>query len=326
VLTILAIGLGLFGSCVSGNGRNDQIVDGLRILGVRSEVKGDADLADADIGDTVILSALVVPPKDVAAVTVTWLACLRADAQTAVPCTDQGVLRDPLSLIGMSGVLTLGTGVNVEAIIPEEARSLVEAVLARADTQTAAECALFVETPLIVVAQASDGTVVTASKTLRLSPYHTLRASSDPMYHYLPNTNPAIDALVLNPTGRDACGGPSAVVACAQDSDCAGTGCVNGACVFPDGNQIVCGHIPDTGELVARCGLDGVVESKPEQLSVSWYATGGSVGGIASATGTAADLASQTFLSFTRPSGPFTLWGVARDGRAGEAWIAQDFQ
>ena len=29
---------------------------------------------------------------------------------------------------------------------------------------------------------------------------------------------------------------------------------------------------------------------------------------------------------FTRPPGPFTLYGVVRDGRDGENWIAQDFQ
>jgi hypothetical protein len=310
--TALTVGLGfslaLTASCVSGNGRSDQIVDGLRILGVRSEVKGEPGLADADIGDTVIFSALVIPPPN-ETLTVTWLACLRANPQTAVPCTDDGVLREPLSLIGMPGVLSLGTGLSVEAIVPEEARALLDGVLARADAQPSAQCALYVETPLIVIAQASGGAVVTASKTLRLAPYHTLRTSSDPMFHYLPNINPVVDALALNPPGRDACSGDAVDIA------------------FPEGTQVVCGHIPDTGELVARCGLDGVIESKPEQVSISWYATGGSVGGAPSAgRGMADDVAARTFMTFSRPSGSFTLWGVAHDGRAGESWIARDFQ
>jgi hypothetical protein len=309
---VLAVGLfcgvALTASCVSGNGRSDQIVDGLRILGVRSEVKGEADLADADIGDTVILSALVIPPAN-ETVTVTWLACLRASPETVVPCTDDGVLRQPLSLIGMSGVLSLGTGISVEAVVPEQARPFLDAVLARADAQVSAECALYVETPLIVIAQASGGGVVTASKTLRLTPYHTLRTASDPMYHYLANINPSIDALFLNPSGRDACTGTAVDVG------------------FPGGPQVVCGHIPDTGELVARCGLNGVIESKPEEVSISWYASGGSVGGPpAAGRGAADDLAARTFMTFSRPSGSFTLWGVAHDGRAGESWIAQDFQ
>jgi hypothetical protein len=42
--------------------------------------------------------------------------------------------------------------------------------------------------------------------------------------------------------------------------------------------------------------------------------------------GATGDTASLTYTGFTRPAGPFTLFGVVRDGRDGEAWIAQDFQ
>jgi hypothetical protein len=316
-------------SCVSGFDRNDQIVTNLRILGVRGEVEGSNDLADADVGDTVDLSALLAYPPATGTVTVTWLTCIPLPNRTTTPCTDEGLLRDPPSLIGMPGVLTLGTGPSIQVVVPDEVQPLLDATLALADQQASAECSLFIELPLIVIAQASDHEVFTTSKSLRLSPYHQIEGSSDPNYQYQPNLNPSIDALFLDPPARDTCAGQPVAQTCLTAADCGGAACTDGVCPFPDGPQSVCAHIPDTGELVTRCGLDGPIDMKPEQPTVTWYATAGSIGGFSSPRGTGggSDLASRTYTNFARPpDGPFTLYAVVRDGRNGEAWFTQDFQ
>ena len=73
--------------------------------------------------------------------------------------------------------------------------------------------------------------------------------------------------------------------------------------------------------------MDGVDGSEKEYPSITWYETAGSQGDIANSnTAGTPDLVSRTFQTFMRPPGPFTLYGVIRDGRDGENWIAQDFQ
>ena len=73
--------------------------------------------------------------------------------------------------------------------------------------------------------------------------------------------------------------------------------------------------------------MDGVDGSEMEYPTITWYATGGGQATIANAnTAGTPDLASRTFELYTRPPGPFTLYGVVRDGRDGENWIAQAFQ
>ena len=105
---------------------------------------------------------------------------------------------------------------------------------------------------------------------------------------------------------------------------------------FPAGNQTICGKIPDPNPDPATdtdiqtyyyCGLDGVDGSEMEYPTITWYATGGGQASISNSnTAGTPDLASRTFELYTRPPGPFTLYGVVRDGRDGENWIAQAFQ
>jgi hypothetical protein len=334
----------LLAACESGFDRNDQIVNSVRILGVRAHVLSDDgfDWADAQVGDTVQLSALVTNPADVPSVTVTWLACLPTGQLT--PCADEGVLRDPTALIPMAsdptkGVILLGLGDSIDYTIPAEAQPLLDAVVARADQNPQAQCSLFVEFPLIVIAQGSDGEVFTATKNVRLSPWSQIGPdASDPaLRYYIRNQNPTVTAFDLDPPDMSACGGQALTVSCRTEGDCAaGTMCIGGFCTpqaFPDGLQTVC---PVTGQSQSYydCGLGGPELDTPddgpnvaEQPSATWYTTAGSISGLSRPNGgTGSNAASRTYTDFTRAAGSFTLYGVVRDGRDGEAWIAQDFQ
>lgn len=331
------------GACESGFERNDQIVNSLRILGARDSVidSDPIDWADAKDGDTIELSALVANPGGASSVIVTWLACVPG-ATSVSPCLDEGVLRDPTMLIALSndptttGVLLLGRGETIQYTIPSDIGStLLAPLIANADSHPNAQCAVYIEVPLVIIAQ-GDGEVFTATKNLRLSPWdQTGPDATDPaLQHYIRNANPTIDQLVI-PTDRSECAGQTLTHTCDATNPCddLGTTCNNGWCVptapFPDGQQIVCGDVPPAdAESYWTCGLDGPLYNPTEQPHITWYMTAGVLGDVASAntSGGDDDLASRTFTGFTRPAGPFTLYGVIRDGRDGEAWVAQDFQ
>jgi hypothetical protein len=329
--------------CESGFDRNDQIVNNLRILGATAHIdSGDGvDWADAEVGDTVTLSALVANPTGIPTVTVTWLTCLPSLNDALTPCANEQVLRTPTDLIAMaadpaSGVIQLGVGETIQYTVPQEVQPLLDQLVARADQNVNAECALYIEAPLIIIAQGSDRSVVTALKNLRLSPWsQTGPGASDPaLQHYIRNANPAIAELDI-PSDLSACAGQTLVRACQTAADCdPGATCSpDGWCPpapFPSGNQTVCAQLPVTpteAQTYYYCGLDGVDGSEMEYPSITWYETAGSQGGIANKnTAGTPDLTSRTFQTFTRPPGPFTLYGVVRDGRDGENWIAQDFQ
>jgi hypothetical protein len=336
---LLALGLS---ACVSGFDRNDQLVNGLRILGAAAHIdNGDGvDWADAEVGDTVTFSALVANPTGVPGVTVTWVTCLPSLDNTVTPCTDATVLRQPADLIHKAddpstGVIKLGVGETIQFTVPEEARSLTDQLIARADDpmQQIAQCSLYKPAPVIIIVQGGDGSVVTAVKNLRLSPWSQVGpGASDPaLQHYIRNANPSIAALNI-PADNSACVGQTLVTTCQSDADCGGATCsADHWCPpapFPAGNQVICGQIPDTDiQTYYYCGLDGVDGSEMEYPTITWYATGGGQADIANSnTAGTPDLASRTFELYTRPPGPFTLYGVVRDGRDGENWIAQAFQ
>ncbi|HVZ88471.1 MAG TPA: hypothetical protein VHG72_15980 [Polyangia bacterium] len=357
-LLLAATALAALPACESGFDRNDQIVNSLRILGIRSHVVENTDTtdwADAQVGDTLELSALVTNPANVG-VTITWLACVPNGTDVLPPCNDANLLKNPVSLIGMAndpstGVLNLGTTNPVQFTVPSEVQPLLDAVLTRAydpnNPQAAnpqAECSLFVEVPLIVILQGSDGEVFTATQNVRLSPWSQVGANATvPQYqYYIRNANPSITGFFDNPPSRTVCAGQPLTVVCQSDADCAafsaGTTCQpNGFCApgtFPDGNQTICLAL-DMPQDYYDCGLSGPeLDNDPdgspnvaEQPSITWYATAGSIGTIARPkAGTGTDLASETYSAFTRATGPFTIYGVVRDGRGGETWLAQDFQ
>ncbi len=319
---------GALAGCVSGFDRNDQIVNSLRILGVRAQVdSGDGiDWADADAGDTVHLSALVANPGGLATVTTTWLACLPVAGKTQ-PCTDPAFLRDPTTIIPMAydtantGVLMLGQGTDVQGtaidyVVPDEIEPLLQMLLDRADAQVNAQCALYMQIPLLIIAQDSaNGAVFSAVKNLRLSPWKEIQQANDPAYmYYIRNSNPTVDGFNL---------GPSTVTLCDGQPLQAGY-------AFPDGPQTIClSLLPRPPQTYYVCTLDGpdLANPVPEQPDVTWYTTGGALSSLAPPSdGSGGNLGTRTYTVFTRPPGPFTIYGVVRDGRDGEAWIAQDFQ
>jgi len=336
---LVALGLA---SCVSGFDRNDQLVTGLRILGAAAHIdNGDGvDWADAEVGDTVTFSALVANPTGIPTVTVTWVTCLPSVNNTVTPCNSETVLRDPVKLIGMAGVIPLGVGETIQYTVPQEGvGDLLDQLITRAEdpTQMVAQCSIFIEAPVIIIAQGSDGSVVTAVKNLRLSPWSQVgpSVSTPALQHYIRNANPTITALNI-PNDKSACAGQTLVVSCQTDADCGvGVTCSSdGWCPpakFPAGSQTICGQIRDIAptdiQTYYYCGLDGVDGSEMEYPTITWYATGGGQATIANSnTAGTPDLASRTFELYTRPPGPFTLYGVVRDGRDGENWIAQAFQ
>ncbi|HEY4393148.1 MAG TPA: hypothetical protein VGP64_03755 [Polyangia bacterium] len=334
-------------ACVSGFDRNDQTVNSLRILGASMHVdNGDGiDWADAQAGDTVTFKALVANPTGIPDVTVTWVTCVPPDLNnTLTPCTNETTLRDPIQLIGMPGVLMLGQAmpsadeatVQIQFTVPPEVKALTQQLIDRADMHVNAQCALYLPVPVIIIAQGNGGTtVVTAVKNLRLSPWSQI-GPTDPtdssLQAYVRNFNPSISALNI-PNDHSACVGQTLVQSCKTDTDCTNGGpcSADGWCPpvnpFPAGAETICGQIPDTDtQTYYYCGMDGVDGSEMEYPSITWYETAGSEADVANTntTGTP-DLAARTFQLFTRPTGPFTLYGVVRDGRDGENWIAQTF-
>ncbi len=336
---LVALGLA---SCVSGFDRNDQQVTGLRILGAAAHIdNGDGvDWADAEVGDTVTFSALIANPTGIPTVTVHWVTCLPSVNNTVTPCNSETMLRDPVQLIGMAGVIPLGVGETIQYTVPQEGvGDLLDQLITRAEdpTMLVAQCSIFIEAPVIIIAQGSDGSEVTAVKNLRLSPWSQVgpSASNPALQHYIRNANPIITALNI-PNDKSACAGQTLVQSCQTDADCGvGVTCsADGWCppaAFPAGSQTICGLIPTTDpnniQTYYYCGLDGVDGSEMEYPTITWYATGGGQASISNSnTAGTPDLASRTFELYTRPPGPFTLYGVVRDGRDGENWIAQAFQ
>jgi hypothetical protein len=346
----LALGLS---ACVSGFDRNDQLVTGLRILGAAAHIdNGDGvDWADAEVGDTVTFSALVANPTGLPGVTVTWVTCLPPLNDTVTPCTDATVLRQPTDLITKAddpstGVIKLGVGQTIQFTVPPEAKSRTDALIMNADNNLNAQCSLFKPVPVIIIVQPGDKSfAVTAVKNLRLSPWSQIGPadkSNPALQGYVRNANPTLDALNI-PYDKSACVGQTLVASCQSDSDCGGAACsADGWCppvqAFPAGNQLTCGHLRDSQvdpvsgadvdiQTFYYCGLDGVDGSQMEYPTITWYSTAGGQSSVANSnTAGTPDLASRTFINFTRPPGPFTLYGVVRDGRDGENWIAQTFQ
>jgi hypothetical protein len=363
--SVLAAALALGASaCVSGFDRNDQVVNSLRILGASMHVADTSpdcvnngncvDWADAQAGDRVTFKVLLANPTNIPNVMVTWVTCLPSLNNTVTPCTSEQVLRDPTQLIAdtydpTTGVAKLGVGETIQYTIPDEIKYLTDMLIARAQSTPGAECSLFIEAPIIIIAQGTDsagnpGPAVTAIKYLRLSPWSQIGAntSDQTLQSYVRNTNPTLSALNI-PNDQSACMGQTLVQSCTTDADCSSGGACSsdGWCpptmMFPTGPTTICGQIRDTQtdpvtgadtdiQTYYYCGMNGPDGMEMEYPTITWYQTSGGQAGINN-TNTAGTptLAARTFLSFTRPAEEFTLYGVVRDGRDGENWIAQTF-
>jgi hypothetical protein len=85
---------------------------------------------------------------------------------------------------------------------------------------------------------------------------------------------------------------------------------------FPSGRTTICGtaRFP-SAEVFNVCDPNAITPTD-ENLGWQWYVTDGDfpkVGGVGNASGDHVD--------FDRPSGPFTLWAILRDGRGGDDWV-----
>jgi hypothetical protein len=311
------------------------LVQDLRVLAIRAEVVGDTSstpAADAAPGQTLRVSALVANPAGRAPLIARWLTCPPTGTDALPPCLDPNVLRDPDKLATTQGVFVLAEGEGLLAFEekvpdsssgapPEVATALANAFAAleaQAASQPSLQCQLYVELPLVLDVRAGDRREL-AVKRVRLVP-----SSTPPAGAYLPNRNPALDSVVLDPTDTNGCvGGQPAAIACGSPGACGTLDCdAAGVCgvPFPPGQHTLCG-IPGPGSIGTfdQCAPDGTRTPFHETLDWQWYATAGTfpdAGTLGNATGTS--------LQFSRPARPFTLWAIVRDGRGGEAWIQRD--
>lgn len=314
------------------------LVRDLRILAVRAEVVGDgAEQADADAGQTVRLTALVANPERLA-VTVRWKACLPQQGEAVSPCLDTSVLRDPDSLSG-PGVVDLGEGASVSVTVPPELQPALQALIDRAKAQPSLACTLYAELPVVVIASAPGAQTRIAVKTARLTPWREVANDPSLARAYVRNRNPSLAAVRASPIDPDACVGGSPVArACTSDDDCGGgTRCLlaapgasdlRGQCAdgIAPGEQPLCARPADNAvQIYQQCSEDGTRQQFFEDLTFQWYTTAGvlknSEGNAPGAVGNVTD----DRVTFTAPSGSFTMWVIIRDGRGGEDWLERDF-
>jgi hypothetical protein len=312
VRRLAALALPAVLACNPGFEPQYRVTD-LRILAVRAEVVVDptdprgADLADPNLDDTLQLEALIANPKgraDLSDVDVTWLACAPGDGGELPPCVDPAFLQDPASLRS-AGAFEIAKGPKPPAFsltaLPAAARDAFAAALEAARhlalSQPTYQCRIYVEIPIVVVAESATGRRDVALKRVRL-----VQKPADAAYPYdgyAPNRNPAV---------KDAISAPD-------------DGCVDGTSLalpaaLPAGTtRTLCAQAASQPEVYFTCGADGTRNGTIESLSWQWYVTAGEfkdVGGLGNAEG--------SHLDFTTPQGTFTLWLILRDGRGGEAW------
>ncbi len=294
------------------------LVADLRILAVRSQVAGSL-AADARLGDTVRLTALVANPLGRAPLRIRWATCIPDGTEALPPCLDPEALRDVDRLLAAPGVIALGEGSAIEVQVPEVAGAF-DRLIARAEAEPALACRLYLELPVLVVADAGAEREV-AVKRVRLTPGSEI-AGTDPAGAYVTNSNPVPLTVRRVPTEDVPCGeGVPVLVPCQDASACGGAACGgDGLCAasFPEGRGVLCARA-DPGAAdppYYQCAPDGTRMGFFESLDWQWYVTAGrfpEFTGVGNATGDAVE--------FEAPAGPFTMWVVLRDGRGGEAWL-----
>jgi hypothetical protein len=272
------------------------LVTDLRILAVSVEVAGSAT-ADAAPGDAVQLRALVANPLRREPLVVRWFVCPPGEADSVPPCLDTELLKDPTALAAAPGVVEIARGETPSPIPMPELRQATDDAIRLALEEPARACRLFVEVPILVVAEA-EGRREVAVKRARLVPRaEDLAPYPELADAYRPNQNPRATGVVRAPGDRETC----------RD----GTSLTAG---LPLGRALLCGRATgaDTFDV---CGAGGERTSVPETYSWQWYVTGGEFPGFdgkGNATGYVIEL--------ERPAEEFTLWVIVRDGRGGEGW------
>lgn len=297
----------LFAACDAGFEPQYRVTD-LRILGVRAEVVDGARerWVDATPGDTVRIEALVANPRGHGDVAVRWYACVPDGTDAVPPCIDADALRDPDALAGREGVVQLPAGVpagsgiwQATVAIPDAGvgpvRDALAAALELARSRPSFQCSLYVEVPVVVVAE-GGGRREVAVKRVRLTPDPaTLEASLSGKY--VRNENPSPVSVLRRPVDDGPCGGEPILPGAQLPSE-----------------AFLCGGSDAAGPYTV-CDADGNATPTREEPSWQWYTTGGEFpeeDGIGNATGGT--------ITFEPPAGPFTLWAIVRDGRGGESW------
>ena len=297
-------------ACNTGFAPQYRVTD-LRILAVRAEVvpaqPGAVTAADPTLDDTVLLKALVANPLGHADLRVRWFACAPGASGALPPCVDPEVLRDPSSLAAAGAFELPGppppeTGEQLPPLalstLPQPVREALQRALdaasALAQAQPAYRCRVYVELPLVVIAQAG-GRQEVAVKRVRLVP-------NPPAPNYPANRNPVV---------RDASSAP--------DDTCVGATSLSlPAALRAGGATTLCAQAGDPPESYDVCGPDGpIAPQAKEPFAWQWYVTAGEfpdVGGLGNAEG--------SDLVFVPPPARFTLWLLLRDGRGGVDWKA----
>jgi hypothetical protein len=304
ILPLLVLALA---ACNTGFEPQYRVKD-LRFLDLQSLALGSASTADVSPGDTLQLSALVANPLNRPGLTVEWIACLPQPSQAIPPCLDPSYLQNPARLAAgvgtLPGVVSLGSGLGVSYPVPStpDVLAALEFVIGLAQQNSTYECRLYAQ--LVVVAVASAGGHQSVSyKEIPLLPPASLVAASGVNDRYVLNLNPSVGAVQLNPTDQDACTGGTPIAA--------------PPFTFPSGEVVLCGSAGN-GSLQAFnfCEPDGSTTQSFETVDWQWYVTDGTFPDAGSGLGDARG----THVKFQRPSGGFTLWVIARDGRGGTDW------
>jgi len=343
-------------ACNTGFAPQYRVTD-LRVLTVRSQVLGSA-AADADVGDTVRLTALVANPLGRAGLLLKWRACIPTTSQALPPCLDPQWLATPARFdtpeAAARGVFPLdqvpgasqapdGSWIEVPLTDPS-VTAAVQAVFDQA-IQFALDnppyqCTLYVELPVVIIAQA-DGAQQVSVKRVRLAPVREVAddGSLPPGFDkYTLNFNPGITGIYVDPTSLDDClGGPPLAVTCDQAITCdTGATCTPDPqgglsyCTPTDATldanaHVLCGRVDARfDQQYGQCAPGAATSTPPlmldERTSWQWYTTGGS---LSDADGVGNVTSAHPKL--TRPPGAFTLWLLLRDGRGGENWLRRDF-
>ena len=148
--------------------------------------------------------------------------------------------------------------------VPEVAGAF-DRIIARAEANPAYACSLYLELPVLVIAEAG-GEQEVAVKRVRLTP-RSETAGTELAGAYVTNSNPVPLAIRLVEEEGLPCGdGVPVVVPCFDDSACDGTGCgPDGYCAaaFPAGRGVLCAR-PDPAAAdppYNQCAPDGTYTS-----------------------------------------------------------------